>query len=163
MYGHVITKFSRMSSLPHFLPHGDTLRAVRARELRYNLRNGPLENLFGAGGGGGGRGAEYKKYSRKGKLNDEKKIYLKKCPCYSIKKIHTGNLITKKNSCDSKIAPLPYPLTFLMVRPLNNKTRTIIFGIQLVNLITVCSDRRDIVECADKGMKVFDTGQFDFS
>ena len=41
--------------------------------------------------------------------------------------------------------------------------RVIIFGIQLVNLITVCSDRRDIVECADKGMKVFDTGQFDFS
>ena len=79
------------------------------------------------------------------------------------KKIHTGKLITKKNSCDSKIAPLPHPITFLMVRPLNNKTTTIIFGIQLVNLITVCSDRRDIVECADKGMKVFDTGQFDFS
>ena len=52
MYGHVITKFSRMGSLPHFLTHGDTLRAVRARELRYNLRDGPLENLFGAGGGG---------------------------------------------------------------------------------------------------------------
>ena len=52
MYGHVITKFSRMGSLPHFLTHGDTLRAVRARELRYNLRDGPLENLFGRGGGG---------------------------------------------------------------------------------------------------------------
>ena len=109
MYGHVITKFScRMGSLPHFLTHGDTLRAVRARELRYNLRDGPLENLLG--GGGGGSGAEYKKYSRKGKLNDEKKIYLKKCPCYSIKKIHTGNLITKKNFLLLKNCPSPLPL-----------------------------------------------------
>ena len=37
MYGHVITKFSRMGSLPHFLTHGALLRALRARELRYNL------------------------------------------------------------------------------------------------------------------------------
>ena len=34
------------------------------------------------------------------------------------KKIHTRNLITKKNSCGSKI-PLP-PITFLMVRPLQS-------------------------------------------
>ena len=33
---------------------------------------------------------------------------------------------------------------------------------QLVNSITVCTDGRDIVESADKGVKVFDTGQFDF-
>ena len=33
---------------------------------------------------------------------------------------------------------------------------------QLVNSIIVCTDGRDIVESADKGMKVFDTGQFDF-
>ena len=32
------------------------------------------------------------------------------------KKIHTRNLITKKNSCGSKIPPPP--ITFLMVRPL---------------------------------------------
>ena len=37
-----------------------------------------------------------------------------------------------------------------------------IFGIQLVNSITVCTDGRDIVESADKDVKVFDTGQFDF-
>ena len=36
------------------------------------------------------------------------------------------------------------------------------FGIQLVNSITVCTDGRDIVESADKGVKVFDTGEFDF-
>ena len=36
MYGHVITKFSRMSSLPHFFTHGAPLRALRRRELRYN-------------------------------------------------------------------------------------------------------------------------------
>ena len=52
MYGHVITKFSRMGSLPHFLTHGAPLRAVRARELRYNLRDGPLENLLGGAGSG---------------------------------------------------------------------------------------------------------------
>ena len=32
----------------------------------------------------------------------------------------------------------------------------------MVNSITVCSDGRDILESADKGVKVFDTGQFDF-
>ena len=36
VYGHVITKFSRMGSLPHFLTHGPPLQALRARELRYN-------------------------------------------------------------------------------------------------------------------------------
>ena len=45
---------------------------------------------------------------------------------------------------------------------LKKQTWTTIFGIQLVNSITVCTDGRDIVESADKGMKVFDTGQFDF-
>ena len=35
MCGHVITKFSRMGSLPHFLTHGVPLRVLRARELRY--------------------------------------------------------------------------------------------------------------------------------
>ena len=31
VYGHVITKFSRMGSLPHFVTHGAPLRASRAR------------------------------------------------------------------------------------------------------------------------------------
>ena len=31
VYGHVITKFSRMGSLPHFSTHGAPLRAARAR------------------------------------------------------------------------------------------------------------------------------------
>ena len=35
VYGHVITKFSRMGSVPHFLIHGAALRLLRARELRY--------------------------------------------------------------------------------------------------------------------------------
>ena len=34
VYGHVINKFSRMGGLPHFLTHGDPLRA---RELRYEF------------------------------------------------------------------------------------------------------------------------------
>ena len=36
MYGHVITTFSRMGSLPHLLTHGAPMRAPRARELRYS-------------------------------------------------------------------------------------------------------------------------------
>ena len=35
MYGHLITKFSRMGSLTHLLTHGAHQRALRARELRY--------------------------------------------------------------------------------------------------------------------------------
>ena len=35
VYGHVITKFSPMGNLPHFLTYGAPLRALRARELRY--------------------------------------------------------------------------------------------------------------------------------
>ena len=31
VYGHVITKFSRMGSLPHFFTHGAQLRSSRAR------------------------------------------------------------------------------------------------------------------------------------
>ena len=33
---YVITKFSRIDSLPNFVTHGAPLRALRARELRYN-------------------------------------------------------------------------------------------------------------------------------
>ena len=33
--GHVITKFSRMGSLPHILTDGAPLRALCARDLRY--------------------------------------------------------------------------------------------------------------------------------
>ena len=33
---YVITKFSRMDSLPNFVTHDALLRALRARELRYN-------------------------------------------------------------------------------------------------------------------------------
>ena len=33
--GHVITKFSRMGSLPHFLTDGAPLRALCVRDLRY--------------------------------------------------------------------------------------------------------------------------------
>ena len=53
----------------------------------------------------GGRAGEVeKKYSHKGKLN-LKKFMHEKYSCYSEKKIHTRNLITKKNSCSSKIPP----------------------------------------------------------
>ena len=35
---YVITKFSRMDSLPNFVTHGAPLRALRARELRYDYQ-----------------------------------------------------------------------------------------------------------------------------
>ena len=46
VYGHVITKFSRMGSLPHFLTHGAPPRALRARELRYYLSGLSLGHFF---------------------------------------------------------------------------------------------------------------------
>ena len=58
-----------------------------------------------------GAGEVRKKYSRKGKLNKKKlctPINPKKYSCYGLKKIHTRNLITKKNSRASKIPPLPH-------------------------------------------------------
>ena len=74
---------------------------VRAKALR----DGPLENLWG------GAGEVQKKYSRKGKLNEKNSctpINPKKYSCNGLNKIHAKNLITKKNSCSSKI-PLPPP------------------------------------------------------
>ena len=83
--------------------------------IRSQLKGRTIRKLTG----GGGRGGEVqKKYSHKGKLNEKNSctpINPKKYSCYGLKKIHTRNLITKKNSCGSKI-PLP-PITFLMVRP----------------------------------------------
>ena len=35
VYGHVITKFSRMGSLPHFFTHGTPLYVLRMRQLHY--------------------------------------------------------------------------------------------------------------------------------
>ena len=46
VYGHVITKFSRMGSLPYFLTHGAPLRALRARELRYKRFRSSAEISF---------------------------------------------------------------------------------------------------------------------
>ena len=41
VYGHVISTFSRMDSLPHFITHGAPLRALRARVLRYKCGFSP--------------------------------------------------------------------------------------------------------------------------
>ena len=69
---------------------------------------------MGAGGGGGAGEVQ------KGKLNEKNSctpINPKKYLFDGLKKVHARNLITKKNSCDSKIPPPPYTITFLMVRP----------------------------------------------
>ena len=43
VYGHVITKFSRMGSLPHFLTHGAPRRASRARAPLKRPKFGPWQ------------------------------------------------------------------------------------------------------------------------
>ena len=69
---------------------------------------------MGAGGGGVGRRARkvQKKYSRKGKVNEKNSctpINPKKYLFDGLKKVHARNLITEKNSCDSKIPHPPPP------------------------------------------------------
>ena len=68
-------------------------------------RDGPLENLWGGGG------EVQKKNSRKRKLNEKKilarQLILKKCSCYSLKKIHTRNLMTKKKFLRLENSPPP--------------------------------------------------------
>ena len=65
---------------------------------------------MGAGGG------KYKKNIRARenyvKKNSCTPINPKKYSCYGLKKIHTRNLITKKNSCGSKIPLPPTPHNF---------------------------------------------------
>ena len=78
-----------------------------------SFRDGPLENY--ARGGGGGWGAKDKKNIRareyEMKKNSCTPINPEKYPCYSLKKIDARNLITKENSCGSKI-PHPTPHNF---------------------------------------------------
>ena len=78
-----------------------------------------IRKVMGRSGAGGRAGEVQKNYLRKGKLNEKKlctSIDPKKYSCFGLKEIRTRNLITKKNSCGSKI-PLPPPITYLMVRP----------------------------------------------
>ena len=57
------------------------------------------------------------------KKNSCTPINPKKYSCYGLKKIHTRNLITKKNSCGSKIPlPPPPPLNFSNGPSLNETT-----------------------------------------
>ena len=82
---------------------------IITEEKLCDLRSGPLENLWG--GGGEGR-AKYNKILAQGKIKWKKlcmPINPKKYSCYGLKKIRTRNLITKKNSCGSKIPHPPTP------------------------------------------------------
>ena len=67
------------------------------------IRDGPLENVWGAGAG-----EVQKKYSRKGKLNGKKS-------CTPINRTKIFMLWPKKNPAAQKFPTLP--ITFLMVRP----------------------------------------------
>ena len=88
----------------------------------------------------GGGGEVQKRYSPWGKIKRKKNsctpINPKKYSCFGLKKIHTKNLITKKNSCSSKI-PLPRPITFLMVRPSKESLTRRIQSLLLENLCLV--------------------------
>ena len=55
------------------------------------------------------------------KKNSCTPINPKKYSCYGLKKIHTRNLITKKNSCGSKIPLPPAPHNFSNGPSLNGK------------------------------------------
>ena len=74
--------------------------------LFQSIRDAPWENLWGGGGVVGL--AKYKTNIRARENNSCTPINPKKYSCYDLKKIHTSNLMTKKNSCGSKI-PHPPP------------------------------------------------------
>ena len=79
--------------------------------LFQSIRDAPLENLWGGGGVVGL--AKYKTNIRARESNSCTPINPKKYSCYDLKKIHTSNLMTKKNSCGSKIPhPPPAPHNF---------------------------------------------------
>ena len=44
VYGHVITKFSQMGRLPHFLSYGALLRAAHGVPLEWNTKVGAVLN-----------------------------------------------------------------------------------------------------------------------
>ena len=80
------------------------------------LRDGPLENLWGWGGAG----EVQKKYSRKGKLNEQNSCTLilpSKIFMLWPKKNSYKEFDNEQNSCRSKIPPPP--ITFLIVRLLS--------------------------------------------
>ena len=57
-------------------------------------------------------------------------INRKKYSCYGLKKTHTRNLITKKNSCGSKIPNTPPPGKFLLVESEMRENFPVESGIQ---------------------------------
>ena len=79
---------------------------VQSNPVNTETKERTIRKLWGVGGWG----AKYKKiYSRKGNLNEKNScssINPKKYSCYGLNKIHTRNLITKKNS--SKIPHPPH-------------------------------------------------------
>ena len=109
----------------------------------------------------GGAGEVQKKYSRKEKINEKNSctpINPKKYSCNGLKKIHTRNVITKNNSCGSKIShPHPphkfsngpslsfcinfYPIGvlphFIIGKQLNQKHAITNSAISLANVLTI--------------------------
>ena len=74
------------------------LSVFRVMKGTLNVRDGPLENLWG-----GGAGEVQKKYSRKGKLNE------KKYSCYGLKKNSYKEFNNKKKFLRLQNSPPPPP------------------------------------------------------
>ena len=86
------------------------LSVFRVMKDTRNVRDRPLENLWG---GGRGAGEVQKKYTRKGKSNE------KKYSCYGLKKNSYKEFNNKKKIPAARKPPSPPPpIIFLMVRPL---------------------------------------------
>ena len=75
-------------------------------QLSYWTTLSPVTITYNGGGGGRSTKKIFAQGKIKGKKNSCTKINPKRYSCHGLKTIHTRNLITKKNSCGSKI---PHP------------------------------------------------------
>ena len=96
------------------------------------------------GGGGGGR--RTKKKFAQGKVKWKKilarQLILKKCSCYSLKKIHTRNLMTKKKFLRLENSPPPHNFSnvpSLMLQQLNTMSTNRTFCLDLFAIFIMLS------------------------
>ena len=101
MYGHVISKFCRMGSLPHFLSHGAPLRALGARKLR--CQNWPTKLFI---------------LEEQGHLSQERPSVLMRCICTPI--CNRPSDIYFLTRFSGKTSPLSVRSMFCLFQPHTN-------------------------------------------